>query len=146
MTKDQQIKEIREKCIEANSEIVELKFGCVVTHPRFGLGYATEKPDDRNIYSILFPSYERGYTTADSTDSRHRDVQFEIIGRPIRLADVLLVLDNKLPSGSWITACGHLCFHESDIDDELFVWNLHKDNLTEQSEETITFIHQLICK
>ena len=53
------------------------------------------------------------------------------IGRPIRLADVLLAIGEVRPD--FLLAVGHPAN-----------WNLKDDNLENQSEETIGFIHNLI--
>ena len=53
--------------------------------------------------------------------------------RPIRLADVLLAIGEIRPD--FLLAVGHLAS-----------WNLRKDNLEEQSEETINFLASLLEK
>jgi hypothetical protein len=56
---------------------------------------------------------------------------------PVRLADVLLAMDAKLKTPFFETA--------NDWERFLFIkWNLYKDSLEEQSEETVAFIYDLL--
>ncbi len=141
------LKEIREKCIEANPEIVELKFGCELKiwvqkdwkkqHPF---------PDDMELKRAMFVGVEDSqymvYAEKEKMALRHTkkvfDREYKIIGRPIHLADVLLVIE---PIAI-----------KRDLSDLLlkfiigsdYMWNLKDDNLDNQSEETINFIHSLL--
>lgn len=58
-------------------------------------------------------------------------------GRPIHLADVLLALPNPEPLSLYPNRL-LIGTHPA-----VFWWNLRKDDLTEQSEETITFLAEL---
>lgn len=146
MTKEQQIKEIREKCIEANPEIVELKFGCFVmtvfkkTKTRIPVQVCLI---DKNYAGnwIVTP----WVSGAGTITIKEKDID-EIIGRPIRLADVLLALNKSVSLGCYPQYNDMLLINANDTHKTSGFWNLLKDSLTEQSEETITFIHQLICK
>lgn len=79
--------------------------------------------------------------------------KYEILGRPIRLADVLLAIDNVKPSLTDAfsdTFCGVRIngeFEMMSVGDSFssgVKWNLREDNLDSQSEETITFLAELL--
>lgn len=135
---EQDIQNIREACIAANPEIVELKFGCEIEKDngeairKYKVWYYKqgEKMEcisvDQNLgYSFVSP-YEKNFT---------------ILGRPIRLADVLLAIRKD----KWPGAEGHQVLlgrmTEADVCEK---WNLRNDTLTEQSPETIEFISNLL--
>jgi len=122
---------IRQKCIEANPEIVELKFGCIVL-------------DENGIQEHVIYSVEEFMTgnlkvKLDATAVLIRADELKcIIGSPIRFGDVLLTLEKNLrPSLQlekyWQTVHALIAF-----------WNLRKDDLNEQSEETLDFIASLL--
>lgn len=131
---------IRKKCIEANPEIVELKFGCEVV-----LNLNNDKAvllgETSSFLSGWFKTNNEIYPVGGHT--------FEIIGRPIRLADVIFAI-----SKNWVRdnsdksrLMGTFVFF-SDQQSKLLctvsLWNLLKDNLEDQSEETISFIYDLL--
>jgi hypothetical protein len=66
--------------------------------------------------------------------------------RPIRLADVLLAIEEKDNDVRDVKIYLHQAFHEVGIiwGNIEACWNLRKDDLTEQSEETINFIAGLL--
>jgi hypothetical protein len=131
MTKDRQIAFIREKCIEANPDIEnpELRKGflCLVSDKRTSTG-------ERYITS---------YDVAIHDDSLEPLQAF----RPIRLADVLLAIPNqygqKLSTG-YISGDRINVSLEADTLDVVAYWNLRKDDLTEQSDECINFLYELL--
>ena len=145
---NKQLELIRQKCIEANPEIVELKFGCevILKQSIFGRqkgvhGFVGATPD--GIF-IVFPG--DGHQIYCEEENA-----YEVIGRPIRLADVLLAIFegkvyekiNEVPlildSGLFGTSTvGHA------IKTSGYSWNLRKDDLNEQSEETINFLAKLL--
>ena len=120
MTKEQKIEEIRKKAILVNPEIVELKFGCEI------------KYDNKNVRLV-----RQGFTgnwlleTGLSVDIS----DYKIIGRPIRLADVLLAIMRKSDYNNPT---------RNETFDLIRLWNCADDNLENQSEEMITFIHELL--
>lgn len=67
----------------------------------------------------------------------------EKIGRPIRLADVLLAMKNDniplVEEDSWNVKVGTY-----DVATLIQIWNLKDDNLDEQSIETIQFLYDLL--
>lgn len=171
MTKDEQINFIREKCIEANPEIVELKFGCEVEIPYameewwsgpfivFGETWVCNK---HKRFREECMAEEDGCTGEDGvmvisgdeeawTEIKLKATELKtILGRPIRLADVLLAIDHETDEGIAITRQGRfLQLEDSGWRTQLnglHGWNLRNDNLTEQSDETVDFIYQLLAK
>lgn len=148
---------IRQACIEANPEIVELKFGCEFESKGEKFIFIR---DDGVSYQVMFPEeYVSGF-------ARENDIK--IIGRPITLADVLMavkeadnpfVLDVKA-NGDYFT----IYVRETNLYpavvgvvsamDKLMkktkgfsgrVWNLALP-LSGQSEETLDFIIKILEK
>lgn len=153
-----QIEHIRKACIEANPEIVELKFGCEIEQPLKSAGYrvgriasfsgSDDGTDTTSYYHVMFGmSVDKVYVN-----------EFKIIGRPIRLSDVLLAVkqeDLNLENKFKKDYKGHppikykifYQFMQSitkyEIDGGEF-WNLKDDNLEHQTPETIAFIFNLL--
>jgi len=126
------LEKLRKKIIEAVPEIVELKFGCEV------------KMGTKQVFIVvgMMPNgdpitvkKEGAYdSTKQGADVEKIDGKIEIIGRHIRLADVLyatlsLVVDGKGRK------------RRTDI---VEMWNLKDDNLDHQSPETILFLDNLL--
>ena len=112
---------IRQKCIEANPEIESAKRKLV-------RAYDDEHLDSERIY--------------------YQNVK---VSRPIRLVDVLLAID-KFHGNMFVDEVG--CFVKPKRkeftynyvikNDRNIKWNLHQDDLSKQSEETIKFIAELL--
>lgn len=129
MTRDEHV---REKCIEANPEIIKLQNGCLIK----GGGIVWN--------GSLFFNYDEMTDNIDVSED-------EIIGREIRLADILLAIErlnrgnkkndfNKLEYGLngkqfWI---GNSITHDS------MDWDLMNDSYDLQSEPTKDFIARLL--
>jgi hypothetical protein len=68
--------------------------------------------------------------------------------RPIRLADVLLAITKASPNNHnrvWLKSDGRFVLNENGNSlHNPADWNLRKDDLTEQSEECINFIYELL--
>ena len=62
--------------------------------------------------------------------------------RPIRLADVLLAAQINAA----FQMSGHVLLHQGNLAREYGSWNLRSDSLDSQSEETIFFLHSLLCQ
>lgn len=136
MNRDPQIKFIREKCIEANGEIVELKKGCVIKDffKFYGTIINVEKyHEESNCYDVAFKTPELHIDRSPAKD------HWEIIGRPIRLADVLLVLFESPASKLLKIKTIQQLYQSIGLH-----WVLTKDNLEDQSDETIAFIFNLL--
>ncbi|MBM7488095.1 hypothetical protein ACVWWI_006354 [Bradyrhizobium sp. USDA 3686] len=136
----EQIEAVRAACIKATPEIVELKFGCDI---RFAL-----TDGGGSLATVLF-SYDGDYVTASyakfhenkaGTVSRHLN-KIEIIGRPIRLADVLLAMGKPV---KYMTPSGLIGTIHKDVVRVISLWNLRTDGLEQQSDQTIAFISSLL--
>lgn len=155
--REQNIEVIRKAVIAAQPDIMELKFGCDVyieTLEGYGGGdtinqhrrITAKQCHEEQLPMYLVGAYfgERGYIQADFgaiagmrgsiLPNVYRIV--EVVGRPIRLADVLYSL-TKLPDlepfdlpGFWIEVIGR--------------YNLRKDTLTDQSDECLAFLANLL--
>lgn len=104
------IEEIRNKVIEANSEIVG---------EREVVNVIINNPNGDSIEEQGFTAYE--------------------YDRSIRLADVFLAMERELEDGTRLRP------HWDRQHNLLIYWNL-KETLENQSEKTINFIHDLLCK
>lgn len=138
MTKQDQINFIREKCIEANDEIV-----------RFGFGNEIEMNETHRHFTVALmdDSFIRVFSgTNQLVDVAPEDCK--ILGRPIRLADVLLAIGSRAKDfelrndylWSWSVDVPK---YNDDRANQIF-WNLRADDVREQSEETINFIYNLL--
>ena len=133
------LKLIREKVIEANPEIVELKFGCEVEYEKkpfrmiyFGVVTTIHKSSICVLHNRLIPDFI----------VKERDIR-KIIGRPITLADVLLAIK----TGIYIREDGSIYSDEGvplDLHYTGVSWNLKDNNLNNQSEECIDFLYELL--
>jgi len=116
------LEELKAVIVNANPSIMNLEFGCEVkgsgsipvlqyvgkSNGQYALAYQNDGKDEMLIVERLGT---------------------EILGRPIRLADVLLAMDDLM--------------HELCLD-VVTKWNLEKDDLTHQSPETINFLHKIL--
>jgi hypothetical protein len=154
MSKDQQLNFIREKCIAANPEIVELKFGCGITwsYDHY-LNSVAKTRVTKNGFIVDFanmpgPSPLLVRLERDKTIKRLHPDEVQVLGRPIRLADVLLTIPkNKSAKAQSVSMNGDFFDFDEDMKDYNVVgspWNLRADDLEKQSEETINFIYELL--
>ncbi len=165
MTNLEKLKEIIQK---ANPEIMELKFGCEVEvrmsddpYYKNGIYKAVVGRIEPDSLIVMFVDKEnKRLLKLKKTKSNYWATKKQIIkslGRPIRLADVLIAM-NKAKIDSAIQDYG--CFmldREDEIGDsiewqeitsngERRHWNLQKDNLDDQPKETIDFLYNLLTK
>lgn len=124
--------QLKKKIQEANPEIMELKFGC-------------EVEDFSGVWKVIKIAHNG--VLAWNGAGVHYIYKYKILGRPIRLADVLLAMDAKsnTPEG--------LHFPEENqvqtpalyiIGDVINRWNLKDDNLDNQSQECKDFLINLL--
>lgn len=168
MTTQEKIEAVRQACIVSNPEIVELKFGCQINDNLIylGLGYSLDFPQDENhtlkiitpekgdyknsqLTIKLYPLWRYGHDkdcdgecgVKDSWDFCQR--YHKIVGRPIRLADVLLAISGRTGYNGkcWMLEQDGLYVFERL---KRIAWNLRNDDLTQQSEETISFLYELL--
>ena len=168
---------LKEVIQKANPEIMELKFECEVNVPliakrtgskeykgtiagyngtsyliQFGghkmIEQGIEDTTEENFHSIFSEKLVRDKTKLDKCNA-WKLKKLEIIGRPIRLADVLLVLNKDknnmfnvliMPDGNFG------CFGLGKFRDRQFGWNLKDDNLDNQSDEVKEFLIKLLVE
>lgn len=130
--KKQKLKTIKDACVKANPDIMKLPYS------------------DEDI-EFLKEQLRRCSYTEDIRDAQY-DLNRAIeenrssVGRDIRLADIVLMLarevkpNPELEMHSLQISISKRSTHGRDN----CLWNLLKDNLEEQSNETIDFIYQLI--
>lgn len=92
----EQIEFIREKCIEANPSIKDLVFGCRFLFRGNNNGCIVLSNDEwkRLHFIISLPLLEPKYDSLNRKDLLEDDA-LDIIGRDIRLTDVLLAVKQK---------------------------------------------------
>ena len=124
---------IRAAAIKANPEIVELKFGCQVQRyegDEIDTLCSITSPGLRGRHAVRFIRFP-SVVHYDFVCATGEVESWKIIGRPIRLADVLLALkEQRGYLGVTILEKEH--------------WNLRADSLEEQSDECIAFLADLL--
>jgi hypothetical protein len=141
---------------EANPEIMELKFECELL-------WRYNKGDNRNVVKKII-GYDRDraeFETADGSGYRKSEIEkgrtkhyatgkddayLTNLGRPIRLADVLLGIRLNCPDDYFVGLMGN---YYKWVDGDLILisapmWNLRDDNLDHQSDETKQFLINLL--
>ena len=125
MKKLQQIKEI---IIKSNPEIVEVKFGCEVTMGTKQIFFVVGMMPSGDPITV---KKEGAYdSTKQGADVEKINGKIKVIGRPIRLADVLWAIHTEAASNF------HYNFYKMDRE-IISHWNLKDDNLDNQIEQTI---------
>lgn len=125
---------VRQACIKANPSILELGFGCEINS--LGHKYTVVETMIAKVYARRWgeigPSSYYILTTG----------AFEILGRKIGLADVLLAIKAYKIKLDFDTRSQPFLFI-TDWKDRTIIWNL-KDDIREQSPETIEFLASLL--
>lgn len=123
--KYEQLKTVIQK---ANPEIMELKFGCGIER-RYG-PYPRGKiiGEDNGTFYVLYDGINQEIETLYNIQ------ESEILGRPIRLADVIYWQMFKTGANA----------HSGNRDKIIAKWNFLDDNLDHQSEETKQFLINLL--
>jgi hypothetical protein len=123
MTLEQKIQAIREKCIEANPEITEMRCECCM----FNWGE----------YVNGCPKCWRSELSREENRRLFPNRSVRPVCRPIRLADVLLTCALGRQTGG-----AH--YYEKSVIPVVDMWNLREDDLTKQSPECVELVHQLL--
>lgn len=146
MTTQEQIQFIRQKCVEANPDIVKLQYGCWVKRKDYyvpDLLIHIQSYEDFNDVSIC-EARNGEYAIANNYRASTQEISdWIIIGRDIRLADVLLAMNGKLGDDTYAIGY-HGCTHKPEGQYVLHNWVLTKDRLEEQSPATIELIYNLL--
>lgn len=153
----QQLAFIKSKCIAANKSILDLVFGCELKrNDQYGTVYkcVNEHGFACNDEKVWLNSVPFGVMEVERIRIG-KDLDFEIIGRPIQLPDVLLAIGKKKESDDdynpiLVSETGSFFLHDmdsSDIEgyelDHLAFWNLLLP-LDGQEEVTIKFLYELL--
>lgn len=159
MTTTEKISAIHAACIEVNPEIMELKFGCFFkwNYDTWCVNcarcddtvYAFSCTGDKHSWPLEYNEKENWRFKWDRF-GKERMEEMETLGRPIRLADVLLAIaqtDNE-PGNWFVDMQGNFWEIENGmvptLKDCFPSWNLRKDSIYDQDEATIDFIHQVL--
>ena len=153
------ILKIREKCIEANPEIVKLGFGCKIIEKRTGLNWTgiimSETGESEEYNKDYKDRFKKGeyyvhYPKPVAIGSWLHEEEMEIIGRPIRLADILLAIHEKDKKNKLNKLIKYPFYYNImqqitawKLNGKNF-WNLKSDNLENQSVECIEFLYNLL--
>lgn len=139
-----QYSELKNKIVEAVPEIMELKFGCE----------AVFIPDNggASANAIIAWIQDDNFVTDNVLVDSGEYTLHKIIGRPIRLADVLRALQEAPYEKDYPfielnpTYYGKDEMRISYKRDGACLWDLSKDSLDDQSDETKQFLYDLLCK
>jgi hypothetical protein len=126
--------ELRSAIVEAVPEIMELKFGC-----RVRLKSSTDDNVHIIIYSWETESGDRRYGIDGYVIADFKEKDFEILGRPITLSDVLRAMDNRRKEN--YTGMDNV----NNQDYLLDIFDLEKD-FDWQSDDVWRFLHSVICE
>lgn len=147
MTRDEKLQAIRAKVVEANPEIVQLKYGCLIDCKLWGRQMIVDKWKDASGegWCLVNPDYP-GRSSCSTSDENI----IKVYGRPIRLADVLLAHRLRFPAdGTTRTNESFMRHHTGQFREDIWeialLWNLREDDLSRQPDETIDFLHSLLC-
>ena len=133
---------------EANPEITELKFGCEVYCEQLWESEGVEQDE----YGIVITNFlHHDNETGLLVHVKKWDANFpcgqptKILGRPIRLTDVLMAL-GKLKKSTWIIDddCMMCSFYIPAKPELRAEWNLKDNNLDNQSNECKQFLIDLL--
>lgn len=131
------LEKIIQACTKANPEIMELKFGC-----KF------KRTGTNSVFIFVHRDGENYRTNEGSSFTKWKWNQiksgYEILGREIRLADVLLAMGHEIYIYK-LSNKAHFSSTVKDIRCNYFnSWDLLHDNLELQSPQTLQFIAELL--
>jgi hypothetical protein len=157
LTPSAQLDAVRAAVIKANPDILKPHRGARIRRNRDGKeGFIVTDFFTVDFCTCCYLMYdnEAGYTHmaqyAEFTlpeGHQHYDMKLDVLGRPIRLADVLLAWEKNGISKS-VDQSGKMVDVKFDGEHqrtELAWWNLRQDSLDQQSPETILFLASLLC-
>lgn len=124
-----EIQFIREVCIKANPDIRKLDFGCVIKDWKRGTGViidVQEYEGESDCYDVAY------LDLPDMQVERSPMGNWDIVGRPVRLADFLYAIEQmkKPVNDLWYK------FTKS--------YDLRNDDITLQSDEVVKIIVELL--
>jgi hypothetical protein len=123
----QKLQELKKAIQTACPELLELSFGCY---------YKVPKRNKKLIYRIRT---EQEIACVKSIEG------VEILGHPITISHIFKAIK---PYGTYDYIQGYIS--EINEKENWYIhkakWNLKKDNLDEQSEETLNYLYEILCK
>ena len=133
------IEKLKQVIQEANPNIMALSLGCRIIEKRTTLGWKgiiVSETGQSKSYSKTYPKnfskdtdeYYIHYPEPVGISCWLRIDEIKILGRPIRLADVLIAIGKRYTSNWRI----------------LHIWNLKDNNLDNQSDKTKQFLADLL--
>lgn len=138
--KQHYIDKIRSAAIKANPSILDLKFGCEVMlkkDTRFRRYYIGRNEDEAEDHFADIDQVGTEDEMFSTEIGAHGEIGYKIIGRPITLADIILVTIKKFDGKT-----------KGEVKDALlkyaYLWNCFDDNLEHQSEETLKAISEMV--
>lgn len=134
MTRQNLLSDIRAQCVKANPEILKLEFGCEVL-VEDEVMVATHWNTSNDTLDVYAPKRAEALHHTFNLYPK----EWEIIGREIRLADVLLAIDFGVQVYS---DHARVDMKSANL---LEAWNLSRDSLTDQSTPTLQFLHDVLC-
>ena len=128
---------VREAVISAVPSILELEFGC-------------EVEDGTGVWKVIRDNGDVVDAWNGTQICSLNKLEFKVLGRPIRLADVLAAIHRKCGNGSfYVDAAGNFWrtggFSEEPLMPHGVLWDLLHDDLNEQAPETISFLYEILC-
>lgn len=141
MTIQEKIEVIRAVCVEVNPEILEIKFGCRLQDSKGEISTVLNALSDSTLI-----------IESDGFVWRNRRSDLgKVIGRPIRLADIMQLFNKRIRNMFWDESGCFVSVKRKEFKYDYIIkdhknirWNLTKDDLTEQDQETIEFIYSLM--
>lgn len=140
--REDNIKIIRAACVAANPSILDLVFGCEVAHASGKMTIVSDYYSDLDTKLFTLRG-EAGNIFRESQKAAKQ--HYEILGRPIRLADVLVAIKEKSQTIEGLADDKFIVF-DTGIQRLVYqgLWNLRADRLEDQSEETLAFVAGLL--
>ncbi len=146
----EQYKQLENKIKEEVPEIMELKFGCKMYYKNAEKNLLVENGeyiivdnDDGFINAICEEAGSFHCGTFDSTEKSFKDIK--VIGRDITLEDVLVAIKKEMEKDGMGYSDGYGCIMDLCYREQYNSWIPNKP-LSEQREETLTFLYNLLCK
>lgn len=139
-----QYQKLKQVIQQANLEIMELKFGCEILNSGIHFMVVDLTPSGEPITVKKEGAYDSQKPPGVHLDKYVNKTK--ILGRPIRLADVLLAIKEKSGiDGFWIKTGNGMQFKKSIGALIWEMWNLQDDNLDHQSDECKEFLIRLLA-
>lgn len=138
------IASIRRIVIAANPEITELKFGCVFQVKDDGKVFTCidakimERAVNNEVSRFASVVFMDSKGTLEGAFDRN---EIEIIGRLIRLTDVLLAISKTGYANMLLSSMIH---KDGEFGIFEFSWDLKNDDLEKQSDACISVVHSLL--